>query len=148
MELAPQYVAGLFDGEGCISSRMYFLKSKYVNHPRIRLDATISNTNREILELIRDKYGGAVSTKGLGKNANCYHWRINGKDNMKRFLEDIYPYVFIKKEQIALAFEFIESLREENLGCIALSEEIHSMRERVHKALRKRKTEDVFRFVN
>ncbi len=147
MELSDEYIAGFFDGEGCISSNLTYTTGKYEKYPWVSVRISISNTARDVLEAIRDKYGGSVCSKGGGKNKNCFHLRICGKDKMYKFLIAIYPYCIIKKEQISIALEFIESLRSENLGNKPLPVEIHDMRQRVHNSLRKRKLPEM-RFIN
>lgn len=69
-------------------------------------------------------------------NKKCHHLRIVGKQNMKRILSDIYPYSIAKKEQIKLALTFIETIREDNLGCKSLSNEVHQLREDIHNNLK------------
>jgi hypothetical protein len=86
--------------------------------------------------MIQRQYGGSVVFKERNVKFHCHTLRIIGKENMKRFLLAIYPYAVEKKEQIELALKFIETIREENLGCVPLSEETHTSRGDIHSKLK------------
>lgn len=133
--ITDSYIAGFFDGEGCISSTSQYIKGKYEMFPRVSIQITITQKDKYILELVQNIYGGEISEKGSG----CHVLRIVGKGNMKRFLTAIYPYSICKKEQIELALSFIETIREENLGCKPLPVCIHEQRGDIHNKLKELK---------
>lgn len=136
--ITDEYIAGFFDGEGCITSQMIFQTGKYEKYPRVNVQLSIANTNRQTLEDISQKYGGSISKKGNRPQTvrECYSLCITGKENMSIFLNAILPYLRIKKDQAIIALEFIETIREENLGCVALNPEIHLIRKNIHDKLR------------
>ncbi len=140
MILSDSYIAGFFDGEGCITSQLVWKTGKYEKHPRVNVQVTITQKDRKILEGIQKKFGGTIQYKFGGpkyaKRNPCYHLRITGKETMGNFLRTIQPYSIVKREQIDLALEFIEGLRDENLGCVALPKAVHDTRERIHNQLR------------
>jgi len=138
--ISEQYVAGFFDGEGCITTQMQWIQGKYEKYPRVCLQVTIANTDLNILKLIENWFCGKIhkcSTSGRMKR--CYQWRITGKEAMMRFLNTIRPYVAVKKDQVELALEFCDTLRDENLGCVPLSKKTHAIRKRIHDELRRLK---------
>lgn len=95
------YVAGFFDGEGCISSS--FSKSRL---PRVGI--TITQKDPHILELISNFLGfGQV---GLDKKSwgDCGILRITGASDQRKFLQGILPYVIGKKSQVDLALRLID----------------------------------------
>lgn len=141
MDILNIYIAGFFDGEGCISSQEYWERGKYEKYPRINLQISITNTNKEVLNLIRGVFGGTVRSHGKKKrnHKKCYDWKLCGKEKMRVFLTSILPYLVVKKEDAELGLKFIETLREENLGCVPLTVDIHKLRYEIHLALRKRK---------
>lgn len=141
MDVVNAYIAGFFDGEGCISSQEYYEKGKYEKYPRISIQVSITNTNKEVLDFICGKFGGLITNHGKAKNhyKTCYAWKLTGKEKMQRFLETILPYTFVKKEDVQLGLELVETLRSENLGCFPLEHEVHMRRLLIHKKLRKRK---------
>lgn len=63
--------------------------------------------------MFQKKWGGKVAKhprRTLGGN-ECWHWRLAVQGNVARFLEEIRPHVIVKKEEVELAFEFLNSLR-------------------------------------
>ncbi len=140
--LSNQYVAGLFDGEGCISSSRQFIQGKYEKYPRVRIQIQIANCHKGIMDLLIKWFGGGCTDK-MGrkdyKGKRCYAWRINGKVNMTKFLNDIKDHSIIKRKQIELALEFCETLRDENLGCFPLGKITHEIRDKIHFGLRELK---------
>jgi len=132
-KLSYEYITGLFDGEGCISSTLTYTKGKYEKYPRIAVQLSITNQHKGVLLEVMNICGGSVSLKE--SNTGCYVWKLTGKNNMKVFLESIKPFSIIKRDQIELALLFIETLRTENLGCCPLSQNIHEIRYYIHKRL-------------
>jgi len=130
--MTDEWLAGFFDGEGCISGRLYFCPTKYVHHPRVYIQISITQKDRKILEMIQVKYGGTITDKKRG----CSHIRWLGKQDMKRILQTISPYSVCKRDQILIALRFIETIRDENLGSCGLSEEIHAERKEIYDGLR------------
>jgi hypothetical protein len=97
------YIAGLFDGEGCIS----------MMGPHLII--IISNTFKESLEFVDRVFGilgGGICEMHPSKKVKLVHsnykrrydWRIRGK-NAARILELLLPYLIIKKEQAILGIE-------------------------------------------
>lgn len=100
------YVAGLFDGEGCVN----FVRSK--NSRSLVLRAHIVNTDREILDFISSIFGGVVRQVTRRND----HWKTAYRlDFINRhassFLEKIDPWLRIKSNQstIAMGWEFLRS---------------------------------------
>jgi hypothetical protein len=99
MELSAQYIAGLFDGEGSISyhigsaiddrtHRSYNTHFVYVR---------LSNNNRQVLELIRNAFGGVITSRmDRYRVHRNYTLQIRMK-KAKTFLEAILPYLVVKR---------------------------------------------------
>ncbi len=133
--ITDQYAAGVFDGEGCITSSASFRPGKYEKFPRVHIQIGVSNNFLPLLDEFQGRYGGNIH-----KHARkCHLWRIVGKIPMRHFLLSVLPYLIVKREEAILALQFIETIREDNLGCAALSDEIHDQRKVIHLKLRKRK---------
>jgi hypothetical protein len=58
--LSDAYVAGLFDGEGCVKLCPYKTKAGI----RYQIAVTVSNTEMSLLEPLREVYGGCVRSSG------------------------------------------------------------------------------------
>lgn len=85
------YIAGFFDGEGCISGQKQGDKP-----PTVRI--TIGQKKSEILYWIRKTLGmGRVITSPFRGTSR---WIITSKENIGRFISLILPYCKIKKEEL------------------------------------------------
>lgn len=97
-----EWLAGFIDGEGCFN----ICKNRTTLSPRL----LIVNTNLEILQEIREKYGGDITSRNLGpenwKTFNCL--RIAGK-NFKSLVPQLIPYLKLKKIQALLCLDMIDN---------------------------------------
>ena len=95
------YLAGIVDGEGCVSVTY---KTK-AGHERIRL--TISNTDRNLIDWLTSRVGGCVSTyhKVRGNRKVAYHWEVYS-DKAFKLLTELLPYIKLKKRQAELCLQF------------------------------------------
>ena len=102
-ELEVAYIAGLFDGEGCVSS-----KATQTNHgSRQTVSIQVDMTTPAPLYLCQRIFGGKVvpSQQRYGWNT-LYYWRLGSK-KAEFFLRVIEPYLIIKKEEANLAITFL-----------------------------------------
>lgn len=99
--LSNEYVAGFFDGEGCVNITV---RGKI---RQVALRVTIVNTDAAILQELFETFGGTLtrprSSNSRWKLFRAIEWR--GKYAIS-FLEKIQPFVTVKRPQIELAFEF------------------------------------------
>src|SRR3990167_818072 len=110
MNTSKEYLAGLFDGEGCvwISKNIWHKSStgKFTN-PVYSLNCSINMTHKGIIENLHNSFGGCFNAHNH-KNINhatLYSWIIASR-KAKSFLELILPYTIVKREQIVLGLEF------------------------------------------
>ena len=96
--MTPEYVAGLFDGEGCVTIHQ--------SNRIFKLRCTIAMTCLSILEKLKTKYGGSIH-QCKGTNKPVYHWQIY-TESAKQFLVDIAPHVQVKQAEVELALNFVE----------------------------------------
>ena len=86
------YIAGFFDGEGCISGIMCRGRGK---HPIVRI--AIGQKRPEILYWIKETLEmGSVSKNSRGISS----LRIYGKENIGKFISLVLPYSKVKKEEL------------------------------------------------
>jgi hypothetical protein len=102
--LSKEYIAGFFDGEGCI--RIHVIKSSRAR-PQYQLEASISQKRREVLDLVSAQYGGVVRKERQGKYI-CYRLTLSGLASEK-LLRDILPYMVVKKKEAETALEYRET---------------------------------------
>jgi hypothetical protein len=109
------YVAGLFDGEGCIS--ICNRKDKHEDTAFI-FCIQITNTNTTLMKWLVEHFGGVYySQDGKSRNPKwkpSFRWRVKGRKNEEEFLLGILPYLVIKREQALLALEFVRMWQEKN----------------------------------
>lgn len=97
----PAYLAGFFDGEGCIRVN----KTKTENSPNYHLIVTIANNDRSILDSCLEAYGGDVREKG---KTGCYSWSLFNKVHIKQFLLDTLPYLVVKRDEALTGMDYID----------------------------------------
>lgn len=94
------YLAGFFDGEGCIICSV----NQYGNADlRVRL----GNTHLETVKWIHSLFGGSLYPRDVPNRKPLLLWAINGS-KAKPFLLTIEPFCKIKKSVVSLALEFIK----------------------------------------
>ena len=131
------YMAGFFDGGGCVgiykSKRCYKGKQK----ESLVLQCYISQTNPSILERFRDAFGGSIraETRHLKPNWRVsWTWHI-ASVKARSFLETIEPYLVLKYEEVELAIRFHLSqskrskMRSKFGGPIPFTDEERAIRE-------------------
>ena len=115
-EVLWSYLAGLFDGEGtvCIST------SRNKNNTVIfQMNVKIANTNLGLMQWLITNFGGTYSVSHSKEKNNCktqYAWMPKGKNNRKAVLENLLPYLVVKKQQALIGLEF-ENVYEGRNGC-------------------------------
>jgi hypothetical protein len=117
------YLAGFFDGEGSFSicrtrSTVRTMADgsikKYIVY---KLDVSLTNTNREVLDWIVSNFGGAVyASKQESRKSTYlprYSWRCNNNEERERFILGVLPYLKVKKPMAEIALEFIRMYKQE-----------------------------------
>lgn len=106
--ISAEYIAGYFDGEGCI--RLQKIKSTTSSTGyRYHLTVVIANTHLDSLEQIRLSLPCASQIhKRKTKTKMSYVLVIQKKSEVQKFLNHIYPHIIIKKSQCDIAYEFLE----------------------------------------
>ena len=100
MEL--NYFAGFFDGEGCI-----MISSRKKGRPYHTLDVAVTLTRRSVLEDFQVAFGGRVYSATREKTYYKPKWQwIIGGDNAMKFLEQIKPFLRLKRQEAELGIEF------------------------------------------
>lgn len=105
-ELEKGYIAGILDGEGCITFERR-RKDKFLIRPQI----SIINTDLELLKFCQGIIGGRID-KGFEKNK---HWKQkfvlvlpHNKEYLKWFINQIESSLIAKKEKLNIIKEFIK----------------------------------------
>lgn len=113
MKLSREYLAGLFDGEGCI--HIAKIINKNTKRPSYGVRAIFCLTNESVIKIIAEQYGMAYCR--LRKSSSNENWRdayqtqICGNVAMN-FLNDILPFLIIKKNEAILAIMLQEHINK------------------------------------
>ena len=110
------YMAGIFDGEGCIviHDRSYFTKSG-LKRTRYYPEINVANTNEWIIHQFKFAFGGSLylRKKKTNKSQAIWVWQTTSK-KATMCLEVLLPYLKLKKRQAELAIEM--EIRRRNRG--------------------------------
>ncbi len=95
------YVAGYFDGEGCIRVQSH-------KDTSFGIHVFVTNTYKPYLDELQSLFGGKVSLRNCAnpKHRTQFQWRISNKTEALVFLKAIYPFLKKKQEQATLGIEF------------------------------------------
>lgn len=106
--LSLEYIAGLFDGEGCVFiGRVKRTKNGNIGE---RLSAQITNIYLPVLQELKAQFGGYIFTRPPTNGRSVYNWIIHTNTAFS-FITLIEPHCIIKKDQIHLVFEYYEKFR-------------------------------------
>jgi hypothetical protein len=96
------YVAGIIDGEGCITVRKARRHYK-VRDYEYRLEIKVGLANEFLPKRLKFAFGGNICHEN--KRPYIWIWTIGG-ESCVNFLKAIYPYLILKKPQADVAFRF------------------------------------------
>lgn len=83
-------------------------QTKPPHHDCFYPTTSITNSNREVLEFVAERFGGSCAFKGYSRvGTSLYRWRTQGAKHLSRFLADISPYLTIKRREYLILQEFL-----------------------------------------
>lgn len=107
MAVSPIYVAGFLDADGWISIQ----PPSKTGGAETRIG--ITNTNLQVLILIQEQYGGRLNSKTRYRSNHKQGWDLHFRvEEQKKLLEDILPYLIIKKEKAYLLKLYFEGKKD------------------------------------
>ena len=100
--ISTEYVAGFFDGEGCVN-----ISTDTYGKPFIRI--LIVNTDVLVLEKFKERWGGNITHNKRHKEnwKRSYTWRLSHNKAIN-FLKELEPHLIVKKKQTNLAISFYQ----------------------------------------
>lgn len=103
------YIAGIIDGEGCITIDKS--SSHWTGRNIYSVRVVVSMTDKQVPLFLHQKFGGAFY-EYQRKNTNCkvtHIWKLTNSKTTN-FLRLIQPYLLIKRPQVEVALRFISTL--------------------------------------
>lgn len=111
-ETTKAYIAGFIDGEGCIRISRNKYKSSNVYEYKYGLILQVTNTIKEPIFLIQSLYGGCLYEKQDKRPNRRRTYNLNmTTQNAIKLIEDIFPYLIVKKVQAQIAIEFSHTIK-------------------------------------
>ena len=123
-----RYLAGLFDGEGCIFYNKIYHKDKK-RDTGINIGVSISNTYKPIMEMLYNEFGGHFRERiskhqfETGRYRKVIYELVLRNAKAESFIRECLPYLIIKKERAELALELRKNTNNYQ-GSIVPMEEI------------------------
>lgn len=115
-EKSKAYMAGIIDSEGCFYLGEWWSAKQERNYFDIYLDVT--NKDRRLIQWIVQYFGG--TTKKISRKLEnglaeyYYNWRIGNLPHLRKIVNLIQPYLFLKKPQALVIQEWLDMNGEEN----------------------------------
>ncbi len=97
-EIDLAYIAGFFDGEGCIAAQIN-------NHGYTALHVRIGQVVVAPLTFIQQRFGGALNEYTKKNGDHCWYLEWSGRTALP-ILEAMVPYLIVKRHQAELAIEW------------------------------------------
>jgi len=115
------YLAGIMDGEGCISIHCGYGKCYHPGatfgkrYPKFALGISIYQQNVRLMKWLVYHFGGQYYRHPMkDERKDGYSWHAPTGEAGKNFLLALIPYLMLKQEQAKLALEYMRLGREYN----------------------------------
>lgn len=101
------------------------------------LQASVGHTHLPTLQALTEHWGGTITQRKrrLPHHKEQWGWKLHGS-SLVRFLQDVFPYLREKQEQVEIALQFAA---EKTTSRNRLTEEELALREGYYLALREAK---------
>ena len=112
MNAKNSYMAGFLDGEGYIGLSKFVGDSnkKYIHKWTYKARVVVSNCNLELLQWVKDNFGGFIAKKKLQGNwTQGYNLQIGYPE---KWLPKVIPYLVGKKKKAILFMEAVKLLNQ------------------------------------
>jgi len=131
------YMAGIIDGDGCITLIKRF--PKYFEHGGLMVRLIVTSTDKILIDWLTKEFGGAVSICKKGqpqgkiiRKLDYFYWYLSTRKAVET-IKQCYPYLTIKKPQADLVLEFVETIQSTTKP---IPQEITEKRLEIFKKLR------------
>lgn len=100
------YLAGFLDGEGHFYVP-HTANGRGEHYFQFRIVA--AQNTREVLDKIKEDFGGCVTTSHTKNKASSYQWVLCGK-TAEKLADRLRPYLIVKQKQLKDAFDKIRNV--------------------------------------
>ena len=139
------YIAGIVDGEGCLMMRkvnpnskcMQKTRTKYKN-PKYMPMFSIGMVEKVIPDLIHKLTGySKVREERVQGRRSIWRFALSGSKVLVEFLENVYPYLIIKKPQADVVLDFYRNLETPKNRKLGLASHELLRREELYQKIKK-----------
>jgi hypothetical protein len=117
------YLAGFFDGEGCIQITRIKDKRHLIGGAYHQMNLETTQCNPAPLELMKQTFGGWVALKHTtASNRKPLYRHMTSQRKAENMLKLLLPYLIVKKEEAIVALEFMSLC--EGVSGLRVSEEM------------------------
>ncbi len=99
--LTTEYIAGFFDGEGCVIINKSGKRGGY------SVRTSVTNTNLEMLKVLQVMFGVGLYITSPPNHRTVWSWQLGSK-KAAAFLQKIRPYIILKRAQVELGLALWE----------------------------------------
>lgn len=103
MNYFDAYLAGFFDGEGCVG--IYRSSSRGGFRLLVQITQNVSPSSIVLFQQVQQIWGGSISTSVSANGTEKLGYQV-GSDKAVKFLSDLLPYLREKREQAEVAIEW------------------------------------------
>jgi len=147
LDISAQYLAGFFDGEGCVHIHSAIRKGGQ-HRRRYKARVTITNTHLPTLQAIASQHGGKVYARIHGEYYEGRNirqsWNLNWdvQEAVVRVLKAMQPYLIQKKAQVDYFLTEYTPTMKDRKGAYHLSDAEYAKRAEIHTKLQELKKEE------
>ena len=117
------YLAGIFDGEGCIGIKKYKPRGKH-RTMCYYLYLYVGMQAKEVVSLLHDVLGGNLKEERVLNRRSMWRWNVTGKLHIAAILNMLLPYLRVKKIQALLALECCSNWELQTVSAKTSDEEL------------------------
>jgi len=110
MSISDSYAAGFFDGEGTVYAANR-RSATVTRRPSPSVLVCITNVNYDVLEAMRDRWGGSINSRAAKPKRQAIHQWVLAPRNAYSFLQAIAPHVIVKRDVVSTALLLCEMMR-------------------------------------
>lgn len=108
------YLAGIIDGEGCLTAGTY--SKTTAGNPSFQTMLKVSNTEEKLINWLKDTFGGLIcnyTPAQTAKNSRkqVFMWQVSG-DRLLHICELTLPFSVSKKEQLQTMIKLRETFKD------------------------------------
>lgn len=113
-KISNQYLAGFIDGEGYLG--IYKIRRGNKKDWSVKNDCffraiiEVGNTNREVIDLFKGRFGGYIKTvkEGPNRGKELYVWRYDN-NRVAGVIDEVYPFLIVKKRHADVLRKFFQT---------------------------------------